>query len=268
MNSEKLNAPSTPIALDKETLELEESFEVKSEDQDQIESSTELQIPLGEFESPDAISNYLANLDTSEKLTILLGLLALYGDGDFSQKEIDKLRELIKSNDLELNNVVLRDPLDNELSIDEKLAWVLDAIKNIFSNMGEMSKDEIEGFFRSICGSLFVNLDTELMEKKKELFGPMLKEIAGADGSVSKGEKRLIKLFENYPVYPLTIVGRILGPLIYLYLVVMSIQVFAAVAIIASPYNAPVAMIIWVIFWGLKGKAIWSLLTKGKLFRR
>ena len=76
----------------------------------------------------------LSQLGRDEKFVTMVGLLALYGDGEFSEPEITKFREIISNIDFSPPSLIHRDPTDENLCLDEKVAWALNFIRDNFKS--------------------------------------------------------------------------------------------------------------------------------------
>jgi hypothetical protein len=147
----------------------------------------------GEFEG--------LKIGTEEKVCLLVGFVALFGDGKFSDIEIQKLREFLIEMKFSPSTLIHKDPSDQNLCLDEKLAWVLEKIRNIFQNVDSMQHEEMFDWFK-VCS---ISLQNELgkskskTEQKQYLMHvkSLLTEIAQVDGDVSLQEKELIKTFSS-----------------------------------------------------------------------
>lgn len=148
------------------------------------------------------LSLHLSDLDRDEKFILLLGLLALFGDGDFSHEEIDHLRNVLVEMKLEPLSVIHRDPSDAALCLEEKLAWALTLIRQNFANNNFLSKEEIIVIFDALSVSIENDIVHSLPDEVSQRgysdnLRNALLEMASADGQKSKFEKVLITRFER-----------------------------------------------------------------------
>ena len=144
----------------------------------------------------------LEKLSNEEKFILLVGLLALYGDGEISLVEIYQLRKILSKVRFKPKDLIHRDPLDLELCLDEKVVWALSLIKANFVNSNEFTSKEIVNIFKQILQSIEDDNKSDARQKK---FSDEIKEalalIASADGKISKQEKRLVQVFMKSSKY-------------------------------------------------------------------
>lgn len=158
----------------------------------------------------------LKNLQREEKFVLMVGLLALYGDGELSQKEILQFREVISELKFAPQYLIHRDPTDEDLCLDEKLAWVISFIKTNFADVVELSNDEISEFFEALTISIEGDMDEEIEDKsRRRAYSDQLKKaltkIAAADGKISKRERKLIEKYVEGARYQYRLRGKMLG---------------------------------------------------------
>ena len=162
----------------------------------------------------------LTAISAEEKLAILIGLLCLYGDGEFSEKEISALQKVIKDSNISFKSISYRDPEDKDLCVYESVAWVLEIVKNEIKFPSDHSEEDVRDVFELITKSLDQdihnknstkdqnplefkkNLKENLsMEKNKRDEAKAILEIltafAGADGTISDKEKELISIYKS-----------------------------------------------------------------------
>ena len=148
----------------------------------------------------------LKKLSKEEKFILLIGLLALYGDGEFSFQEIFQLRKIIAKIKLKPKDLILRDPTDQELSLDEKVVWALTLIKTNFINAGEFTAEEIIKIFKEITASTDQDIEADIKTTSKQRkysdeIKDALVKIASADGKISPQEKKLIEVFIKTSIF-------------------------------------------------------------------
>ena len=169
---------------------------------------------------------HIDQLSWGEKWAILLGLLALHGDGEFSQEEIEVLRRLVGAlPESTMESVIHRDPTDEALSLDEKVAWVVDVIKSGFGKPAGLNDKDIERIFRLFVKSIDRDIEntTSKSGKRVELATGVvntLEALASADGKVSKREQALIRAYKStskyiVPVWQVLIALACIGLAIY-----------------------------------------------------
>ena len=142
------------------------------------------------------ISELISVFDEGEKIALLLGLLALYGDGEFSLQEIEALKKWIKDSDFQPYFIIHRDESDKDLCLDEKVVWVLNFIRDNFIGTKKMSKEEIKSVFTLIAESLFSMKRThrgfwDEVEWRNGI-GLALRCVAKADGKITSYENELL----------------------------------------------------------------------------
>jgi len=143
-----------------------------------------------------------AELDRDEKFILMIGLLALYGNGEFSNSQIQVLRKVIAELDFSPTGLTHRDPTDAELCLDEKVAWALNTIRDDFSGAEKLSDLEINSLFKVFTESIEHNLeeDFKIDKERREysnLLNRSLERIIKADGEASERERELLKEFKS-----------------------------------------------------------------------
>ena len=140
----------------------------------------------------------------AEKWAVLLGLLGLYGDGEFSKEEIGVLRKILEElPEFSMKSVVHRDPTDQTLSLDEKVAWVLNVIKSCFNISPGLNDEDIERIFHVFVKSLDRDIEEDIpsssakRQKVAKRIVATLELMASADGKVSEREKALIRVYKS-----------------------------------------------------------------------
>ena len=132
----------------------------------------------------------------------MVGLLALYGDGEISLVEIYQLRKILSKVRFKPKDLIHRDPLDLELCLDEKVVWALSLIKANFVNSNEFTSKEIVNIFKQILQSIEDDNKSDARQKK---FSDEIKEalalIASADGKNFKArEKAGTGFYEEFKI--------------------------------------------------------------------
>ena len=160
----------------------------------------ELSVKNLEIDQDWDTNTILSKLEREEKFILMIGLVALYGDEEFSMQEISKLREIISKIDFSPSSLIHRDPYDEELCLDEKVAWSLDLIRNDFTNSNEMTEKNIFELFKSLTALVEKDLKAEISDKvDRQEYSNRLKQalidIAEADGILSKKERKIINIF-------------------------------------------------------------------------
>lgn len=140
----------------------------------------------------------------AEKWAVLLGLLGLYGDGEISKEEIGVLRKFLEGlPESSMKSVVHRDPTDQTLSLDEKVAWVLNVIKSCFNISPGLNDEDIERIFPVFVKSLDRDIEEDIpsssakRQKVAQRIVATLELMASADGKVSEREKALIRVYKS-----------------------------------------------------------------------
>lgn len=105
---------------------------------------------IQDTQTQNDISELISLFHEDEKIALLLGLLALYGDGEFSLQEIEALKKWIKGSGFHPYLLIHRDESDKDLCLDEKVVWVLDFIRDNFIGVNKMSMEEIKSIFTLI----------------------------------------------------------------------------------------------------------------------
>ena len=154
---------------------------------------------------PENIQNFeplLSQLGWEEKFVLLVGLLALYGDGEFSESEIVTFREIIEELEFTPSSLIHRDPTDEELCLEEKVAWALNLIRSSFTNSEHFTEDDIFEFFKEITASIEADFNNDIPDKQDRVtysnkLKQALTDIAEADGTISDKEKELISTFSK-----------------------------------------------------------------------
>lgn len=152
-------------------------------------------------ETPD-FQPLLKKFEREEKFVLMLGLLALYGDGKFSESEISQFREIMKKIKFNPSTLTHRDPSDVELCLDEKVAWAINLIQSDFVNTDAFSDDDIIELFKAFTLSIETDIESEFKDVKSrkeqvDQIQQALKDIAKADGEISKREKELLSAFDK-----------------------------------------------------------------------
>ena len=154
---------------------------------------------------PENIQNFeplLSQLGWEEKFVLLVGLLALYGDGEFSESEIVTFREIIEELEFTPSSLIHRDPTDEELCLEEKVAWALNLIRSSFTNSEHFTEDDIFEFFKEITASIEADFNNDIPDPQERVaysnkLKQALTDIAEADGTISDKEKELISTFSK-----------------------------------------------------------------------
>jgi tellurite resistance protein len=159
-----------------------------------IESSMGISEEIPNFEP------LLSQLGWEEKFVLLVGLLALYGDGEFSESEIVTFREIISELEFTPSSLIHRDPTDEELCLEEKVAWALNLIRSSFINSEDFTEDDIFELFKAITDSIKTDFNTDIPDPQERIaysnkLEQALTDIAEADGTISDKEKELISTF-------------------------------------------------------------------------
>ena len=144
----------------------------------------------------------ISDFDKEEKFILMVGLLALYGDGELSQKEIFQLKKTIKDLKFKPPSLTHRDPSDQELCLDETLAWSLNLIRDDFADAANLSDEDVVKLFGALTTSIEADIKAAFPEANEQReYSDRLKtaltEIANADGELSEAEKKLISTFVN-----------------------------------------------------------------------
>lgn len=156
-----------------------------------------------DYSSPaDANEDYrelLQKLSLEEKFSLVVGLVGLYGDGELSLPELFQLRKTIKNLNFQPKGLALVDRSDEELSLDEKLCWVISIIKSSFLGAKEFTKQELLDLFKALSNAIDESIEDRIpLAQRKQYFNKIIQallDIVAADGTISKGEKDLIKMF-------------------------------------------------------------------------
>lgn len=177
----------------------------------------------------------LSTLDREEKFVVMVGLLALYGDGQISEAEIRRLRKIISDIDFSPAQVIHRDPSDKELCLDETLAWALNTIKDDFSGVERLEDDEIEDLFKALTQSIEKDIKNDLPGKKgaqmeySDKLKKALESIAEADGNITKRESHLLSIFKRNSVFQLDARGIVIIVVIFAFIAYIIYQAFIAI---------------------------------------
>jgi len=137
-----------------------------------------------------------------EKFILMVGLLALYGDGELSPEEVYQFKKTIKALDFKPASLTHRDPSDQALCLNETLAWSLSFIRTNFADAANLSYEDVIELFNALTTSIETDIKKAFPEKKQQLtysirLKKALTDIAKADGKLSKGEKKLIKKYDK-----------------------------------------------------------------------
>jgi len=169
----------------------------------------------------------LSQLGRDEKFVTMVGLLALYGDGEFSEPEITKFREIISNIDFSPPSLIHRDPTDENLCLDEKVAWALNFIRDNFKSSKDFNEEDIFDLFEQLTKSIDKDLDNDFSDAglRKEYSNNLkqaLVDIAEADGEQSENERKLLNAFKkaspyHNPIYFLTGLGFVCAVVYALY---------------------------------------------------
>lgn len=155
---------------------------------------------------PTDFQPLLSQLGRDEKFVTMVGLLALYGDGEFSESEIIKFREIISKIDFAPPALIHRDPTDENLCLDEKVAWALNFIRDNFKNSTDFNEEDIFDLFKQLTKSIDIDLDNDFAEYglRREYSSNLkqaLIDIAEADGEQSENEQKLLSTFVGATSY-------------------------------------------------------------------
>lgn len=160
------------------------------------------------FKAPD-LNTSLQSLALEEKFALLIGLLALYGDGVVSDSEIEVIKEILGSLTYHPSGLIHRDPSDEELCLNEKVAWLLVFLEDTFTGAGSLSDEEIEQLFEELTKSLEADIARGYDKYKDQRTVALavydaLNTIASADGDLSENEKHLLKAHRRASKYHLS----------------------------------------------------------------
>ena len=181
----------------------EENDRTAAEDKVQSQASESASVESGDWES------FLSSLGYEEKFVFLIGLLALYGDGTISSPEIEVLREVVRKLDFRPAELIHRDPDDQNLCTEEKVAWALGKIRSTFTGASKLNDEEIVSLFEDLTKSIEQDIDNRVSDKKERrkysaALKQLLSDIASADGKVSTKEEELIEVFKKTSKYQLS----------------------------------------------------------------
>ena len=176
---------------------------------------------------PTDFQPLLSQLGRDEKFVTMVGLLALYGDGEFSEPEIIKFREIISNIDFAPPSLIHRDPTDENLCLDEKVAWALNFIRENFKNSQDFNEEDIFNLFEQLTKSIDEDLENDfsksgLRQEYSNKLKQALMDIAEADGERSENELKLLNVFKKAspyqnPIYLLVAVGFVCAVVYALY---------------------------------------------------
>ena len=187
--SEVAEVESTPLpveVLDEEDEGVGENAEPHEDDPEEIEEEIDRDY--------DAL---ISHFSKEEKFILMVGLLALYGDGELSQKEIFQLKKTIEDLKFKPPTLTHRDPSDQQLCLDETLAWSLNLIRADFAESANLSDGDVIKLFGALTTSIEADIkeafpDAKEQREYSDRLKTALTEIANADGELSETEKKLI----------------------------------------------------------------------------
>ena len=141
----------------------------------------------------------ISHLEKEEKFILMVGLLALYGDGELSPKEIFQLKT-IKDLKFKPPSLTHRDPLDQALCLNETLAWSLNLIRADFADTANLSNEDMNKIFGALTTSIERDIKAAFPDAREQReYSNRLKAaltgIANADGELSENEKELINTY-------------------------------------------------------------------------
>lgn len=205
--AEVAEAESAPLPPPLSADDLDETDEIEANEEDQIEPDEEV---ARDFDS------MIAHLEKEEKFILMVGLLALYGDGELSQKEIFQLKKTIKDLKFKPPSLTHRDPTDKDLCLDETLAWSLNLIREDFGQAAQLSDSDVTKLFTTLTKSIEEDIKKSFTETadQREYSGKLksaLNEIANADGELSDKEKKLIDAYVAASVFEIGVVGGLIA---------------------------------------------------------
>ena len=142
----------------------------------------------------------ISHLEKEEKFILMVGLLALYGDGELSPKEIFQLKKTIKDLNFKPPSLTHRDPSDQALCLDETLAWSLNLIRADFADTAYLSNEDMNKMFGALTTSIELDIKAAFPDAREQReYSNRLKAaltgIANADGKLSENEKELINTY-------------------------------------------------------------------------
>jgi hypothetical protein len=186
-----------------ENLNISKLVDEKVEEEDTAEEDTAEEDTAEEDTAEGSPPNFeplMTQLTREEKFILMVGLLALHGDGDLSHKEIFQLRKTISEIKFKPPGLIHRDPSDKTLCLDEKLVWALTLIRRDFGDSPDFTDKDITKLFNTLTASIEVDIKKTIAdETKQQIYSERLKQalidIANADGVVSKRESELMKSF-------------------------------------------------------------------------
>lgn len=148
------------------------------------------------------MDHLLSHLEREEKFVLLMGLIALYGDGEFSAEEILEFRELISALKFSPKSLSHRDPNDEDLCLDETVVWALDLMRESFVEISGIREEDIERLVEVTSKSLREDIDALFSDDRSKLkylggISSALWSIANADGRVSAKEEKLINIVRH-----------------------------------------------------------------------
>jgi len=193
-----------------------ELFEINETTNEKIkrqpEPFSEVKIDKDIAVSNDVSSDFgplLSQLGREEKFVTMVALLALYGDGEFSDDEITKFREIISKIDFAPSSLIHRDETDESLCLDEKVVWALNFIKENFGSSADLEEEDIFSLFEELTKSLEQDIERDFADaKSRQEYSNKLKqaliEIAEADGTKSENETKLLATFKRASKYQFT----------------------------------------------------------------
>jgi TM2 domain-containing membrane protein YozV len=186
-----IEPPPLPADVQDEYADQIEEEEVVEQDNEQT----------AEEDAKDFIA-LISQFPKEEKFILMVGLLALYGDGELSPKEVYQFKKTIKALDFKPASLTHRDPSDQALCLNETLAWSLSFIRTNFADAANLSDEDVIEIFNALTTSIETDIKKAFPEKKQQLtysirLKKALTDIAKADGKLSKGEKKLIKKYDK-----------------------------------------------------------------------
>ena len=100
------------------------------------------------------------------------------------------------------SSLIHRDPTDEDLCLEEKVAWALNLIRSSFTNSEEFTEDDIFELFKAITASIEADFNNDIPDPQERVaysnkLKQALTDIAEADGTISDKEKQLIYTFSK-----------------------------------------------------------------------
>ena len=183
---DETNNESSKTVLNEEEEDDEEIKEIKEED----------------FE------NLVSKFNFGEKFTLMVGLIGLYGDGELSEREIGIFQNVTDTLNFNTDGLIHKDPSDLELCKIEKSAFFINMIRDDFSK-SNFTDEDIKKLFRAFSISIGKDIgDDKQKQDNLVLIKDNFKEIAKADGKMSKKELELINIFIDNSGFSLVNKGK------------------------------------------------------------